>query len=170
MSRLRYLFMFVLALGIYAPTGQADPVQASRETGQSPGAIRLEVYKDPKCGCCAKWIDHVQDDGFEAKVHHPPNLDQIKTDLDIARPYRACHTAVSKEGYVFEGHIPAKFIRQFLKNPPKNAVGITVPGMPVGSPGMEAQNRFSPYQIFLLKADGSTEVFGEVRRAREQYH
>ena len=169
MSNLRYLFVFVLVLGLGTLFGHSDPAHASGASGQSQDTVQLEVYKDPKCGCCAKWIEHAQDGGFETKVHHPSNLNQLKADLDIARPYRACHTAISKEGYVFEGHIPAKFIRKFLKNPPKDAVGITVPGMPVGSPGMEAENRFSPYQIFLLKADGSTEVFAEVRRAQEQY-
>lgn len=160
MSNLRYLFVFVLALGLGLSSCQAE---------QAPDTVRLEVYKDPKCGCCAKWVDHVEDDGFEAVVHHPSNLDQLKDDLGIARPYRSCHTAISEEGYVFEGHIPAKFIHEFFKNPPKGAVGITVPGMPVGSPGMESENRFSPYQIFVLKTDGSTEVFAEVRRAQEQY-
>lgn len=169
MSRLRSLFVLVLALGLCAPSGQADPAQASRESSRSPGAAQLKVYKDPKCGCCAKWIEHAQDDGFKAEVRHPSNMDRIKAGLGIAGPYRACHTAVSKEGYVFEGHIPARFIRGFLENPPKDALGITVPGMPIGSPGMESGNRFSPYQVFLLKADGSTEVFAEVRRAREQY-
>ena len=160
MSNLRYLFVFVLALGLGAPSCQAE---------QAQDTVHLEVYKDPKCGCCAKWVDHAEDEGFETEVHHSSNLDQLKASMGIARPYRSCHTAISKEGYVFEGHIPAKFIREFLKNPPKGAMGITVPGMPVGSPGMESQNRFSPYQIFVLKVDGSTEVFAEVRRAREQY-
>ena len=169
MSGLRYVSVFLLVLGLGMQSGQADPAQASRAGDQSPGAVRLEVYKDPKCGCCAKWIERVQGDGFEAEVHHPSNLEQIKADLGVARPYQACHTAISEEGYVFEGHIPARFIRGFLENPPENAVGITVPGMPVGSPGMESGNRFSPYQILLLKADGSSEVFAEVRRAREQY-
>ncbi|MGB1058644.1 MAG: DUF411 domain-containing protein, partial [Ketobacter sp.] len=77
--------------------------------------------------------------------------------------------AVSKQGFVFEGHIPARYIQQFLANPPEGAFGLAVPAMPVGSPGMEVNERFMPYQVLLLKKDGSTEVFAAVENAAQQY-
>jgi len=75
---------------------------------------------------------------------------------------------VSTDGFVFEGHIPAKFIHQFLNEKPENAIGLAVPAMPVGSPGMEVGNKFMPYQVLLLKADGSSEIYADVPTAEKQ--
>ncbi len=169
MRNLRYLLVLVLSLGMTAHFGEAVSGHAADVQDHSPGKIRLEVYKSPTCGCCAKWVEHAEAAGFETAVHHPQDLNRIKIDHAIAPRYQSCHTAVSEGGYVFEGHIPARFIREFFKSPPKGAVGLAVPGMPAGSPGMEMGNRFSPYQILLLKANGESEVFAEVRSAREQY-
>ena len=76
---------------------------------------------------------------------------------------------MSAEGYVFEGHIPARYIRDFLANPPADARGLAVPAMPVGSPGMEVEDRFMPYEVLLLKADGGVEVFARVQTPAQQY-
>ena len=81
---------------------------------------------------------------------------------------RSCHTAVTSDGYVFEGHVPAKYIAQFLANPPSEAIGLAVPGMPMGSPGMEYQNKFSPYQVMQINKDGSTAVYAEGDSANAQ--
>ena len=83
--------------------------------------------------------------------------------------YQSCHTAVSQSGYVFEGHVPAKFIQQFLQNPPKNALGLAVPAMPLGAPGMEMGDRFLPYRIMLLNQNGSATLYATVNNAKEQY-
>ena len=87
---------------------------------------------------------------------------------------QSCHTGVSADGYFFEGHIPAKFVTAFLANPPENAAGLAVPGMPAGSPGMEMGDRFNPYSVILVKKDGTTEVYATpfVRgpRARLERH
>ena len=93
----------------------------------------------------------------------------IKDLYRIANNLRSCHTAVSTQGYVFEGHIPARYIHQSLANPPADAMGLTVPAMPVGSPGMEVGDKFMPYQILLMKKDGSTEVFASVGSMAQQY-
>lgn len=122
----------------------------------------LTVYKSPTCGCCKAWIKHLEEAGFENTVHNMSNLSELKADKGIAPEYQSCHTAVSGEGYVFEGHVPARYIEQFLTNPPQDALGLAVPGMPVGSPGMEMGERFSPYQVLLLKRDGSTQVFADI--------
>lgn len=79
------------------------------------------------------------------------------------REFQSCHTTVSSNDYVFEGHIPAKFIEKFLSENHPNAIGLTVPGMPLGSPGMEFDNRFMPYDILIMYSDGSSKVYAEIR-------
>lgn len=132
-------------------------------------AIPLDVYKSPSCGCCGKWVEHAEQRGFTVTIHHPSDLARIKAEKGIAPGVQSCHTAVSPEGYLFEGHIPARYIRDFLANPPEDARGLSVPAMPVGTPGMEVENRFTPYDVLLLKNDGSTELFAKVTSASQQY-
>jgi len=91
------------------------------------------------------------------------NLQKVKEQYSIQSKYQSCHTAVSQDGYIFEGHIPSKFIKQFLANPQTDAIGLSVPGMPLGSPGMEVEGRFMPYDVLVLYKDGSSKVFAKVR-------
>lgn len=142
----------------------ADSASAANNT-----ATALTVYKSPTCGCCADWITHMEDEGFKAAIEHPSQMAVIKAELDIAPEYGSCHTGVSDEGYVFEGHVPAKLVRQFLNNPPNDALGLAVPRMPVGSPGMEMGERFDPYDVLLLKTDGSSEVYARIEQPEQQY-
>jgi len=132
-------------------------------------ADMLTVYKSPSCGCCEKWIDHLEAAGFKAGIQHPTDLGAIKDRYRIEKTLRSCHTAVSSQGYVFEGHIPARYIHQFLASPPADATGLIVPAMPVGSPGMEYDDKFMPYQVLLVKKDGSTEVFASVQSVAQQH-
>ena len=141
--------------------------QASSSGAQS--AQFLDVYKSPTCGCCQEWIDHMESRGFSTDIHHPTALNDVKAKYRIAPEYQSCHTAVSPTGYVFEGHIPAKIVERFLTEKPADAIGLAVPGMPMGSPGMEMGNRFTPYDVLLLKADGSTQVYARINAASEQY-
>jgi len=129
----------------------------------------LDVYKSPTCSCCEKWISHIDQHGFISKAHNQSNLSTFKTDKGIAPQYRSCHTAVSPEGYVFEGHVPAKFIHQFLANPPVDAIGLAVPAMPIGTPGMEVGDKFMPYHVVLLKADGSSNIYAKLNSYQEQF-
>lgn len=128
----------------------------------------MDVYKSPTCGCCEKWVEHAEQRGFSLTTHHPADLNQLKAEQGIKPEYQSCHTAVSAQGYVFEGHIPARYIHEFLAAPPADARGLAVPAMPVGSPGMEVDERFSPYQVLLLKRDGSAEVYAEVDSPAQQ--
>ncbi len=137
-------------------------------SGKSPVGTTLDVYKSPTCGCCGDWIEHVQGNGFKTKIHHPNNLNQLKADKGVPAHFQSCHTAVTADGYVFEGHIPAKYIQRFLEEKPKGAIGLTVPGMPVGSPGMEVADKFMPYQVLLLKRDGGTEVYADIHSPADQ--
>ena len=99
-----------------------------------------------------------------ADVQNHKNLTEIKETLGIKPEYRSCHTGVSKDGYIFEGHIPSQYVAQFLSEDHPDALGLSVPGMPLGSPGMEVGDRFMPYEVLLLNKDGSSEVYAKVNR------
>lgn len=128
----------------------------------------LQVYKSPQCGCCTKWVDHIQQAGFTAQVINTDSLAQIKSQFSISPRHRSCHTAVSRNGYVFEGHIPAKLVKRFLQEQPVNALGLSVTGMPIGSPGMEVGSNFMPYQVVILMKDGSTKTYAQINTAQQQ--
>jgi hypothetical protein len=160
--RMRWLAVIALSWSVVACSAKSDVVHAPTLEGPVVGKISLDVYKSPTCGCCGKWVAHVEASGFEAAVHHPTDLNKLKADKGISPRYQSCHTAVSQDGYVFEGHIPADVIQRFLANPPSNAIGLAVPGMPVGSPGMEMGNRHDEYDVLLLSKDGSNKVFEHI--------
>ena len=129
--------------------------------------IEMTVYKTPTCGCCQKWVDHVDGNGFSSKVVSMNNLNTIKSKYNIQGRYQSCHTGVvvTKQGeYVFEGHIPSKYVSQFLANPPEGAIGLSVPGMPAGSPGMEVGDRRDYYQVLQLNEDGSSSIYAHVNQ------
>lgn len=129
----------------------------------SQNKFSLLVHKTPTCGCCKKWVKHLEANNFSTMIKDHQNLQKVKEQHSIKPKYQSCHTAVSQDGYVFEGHIPSKFIKQFLANPEANAIGLSVPGMPLGSPGMEVEGRFMPYDVLVLFQDGSSKVYAEVR-------
>ena len=132
------------------------------------GANHLTVYKKTNCKCCDKWIHYMRDNGFNITPHNQSNLSAIKDKYGIHANLRSCHTSVTKDGFVFEGHIPAKFIQKFFEEKPEGAKGLTVPAMPTGTPGMEFGDMLQPYKIYLLKVDGSVEIYAEVNSAKEQ--
>ncbi len=143
---------------------------ACAESGE-PVTTELElltVYKSPTCGCCGKWIDQLPKADFLTRIEHPDDMNGVKNQYHIPAHLQSCHTAVSKDGFVFEGHIPARYIKQFLTAPPAQALGLAVPGMPAGSPGMEMGNSFTPYDIVLLKKNGSAEIFASVKDPSQQ--
>lgn len=133
--------------------------------------IKLSVYKDQQCGCCGEWVKHADNSGFHIDTHNldANELSAMKDTYAINPQYRSCHTSIYQNKYIFEGHIPAKFISQFLSEKPKGAIGLTVPGMPVGSPGMEYENMFMPYDILLIKDDGTHEVYAHISSYEQQF-
>ena len=159
---LRHLALIVSLLFLAACSEGED------HAAKTASIATLDVYKSRTCQCCQQWVRHMEDSGFETKIHHPADLNRVKDEHGIATEYQSCHTAVTSDGYVFEGHIPARFMQQFLENPPQGAIGLSVPGMPAGSPGMEMGDRFTPYQVWLLKKDGSAEVFASVNSRDQQ--
>lgn len=130
--------------------------------------VSATVYKDVNCGCCKDWIEHAQNHGLTATSQHPKDLSLFKDRYGVPTEMRSCHTAVTTDGYVFEGHVPAKYVAQFLANTPAQAIGLAVPGMPVGSPGMEYQGQFAPYQIMQINKDGTNQVYADIESAEQQ--
>ena len=130
--------------------------------------VSATVYKDVNCGCCKDWISHAEDNGLVTTAHDVVDVALFKDRYGVPTKMRSCHTAVTTDGYVFEGHVPAKYMAQFLANPPIQALGLAVPSMPVGSPGMEYQNKFEPYQIMQLNKDGTTQIYVDVDSPNEQ--
>ena len=124
----------------------------------------LVVHKTPTCGCCKKWMKHLEENDFNLSSQDHQNLNDIKDMHNIKPEYRSCHTAVSSDGFIFEGHIPSKYITQFLSENHDDAIGLSVPGMPLGSPGMEFDDRFMPYDVLILFKDGSSKVYAEIRK------
>ncbi|MEJ7931466.1 DUF411 domain-containing protein [Ramlibacter sp. AN1015] len=119
----------------------------------------VEVWKDPNCGCCKDWVTHLQDNGFAVTVHDTGNT-AVRAQLGIDPKYGSCHTAVVA-GYALEGHVPAREIHRLLAEKPA-ARGLAVPGMPIGSPGMDGEaygGRKHPYDVLLLAKDGSSKVY-----------
>lgn len=121
--------------------------------------IDIHVSKTSGCGCCVEWMRHLEASGFVPTGENVTNgaLAQLKIAAGITPETASCHTAMV-EGYVIEGHVPAADIERLLEERP-DAVGLAVPGMPFGSPGMEVGGRVDPYEVLLIRHDGSTEVF-----------
>ncbi|CAN7330530.1 DUF411 domain-containing protein [Variovorax sp. LjRoot290] len=127
------------------------------QPGQSLAAAPIQVYKNPECGCCSAWVDHLKAAGFSVRVTETPDMSSIRRRFGMPERLAGCHTA-TLEGYVLEGHVPAADIKRLMATKPQ-AVGLAVPGMPVGSPGMEYGNRREPYKVLLIDRRGRDSVF-----------
>ena len=139
-SRRKMLFTIsIVASASYRIRGQQSP--------------KVDVYKDPTCGCCANWVTHMKMRGFDTTVMDVPDIAAVKTKYHVPNQLRSCHTALVG-GYVIEGHVPASDVQRLLKQRPK-VVGLAVPGMPIGSPGMEGQNG-RPYDVLTFDAAGKS--------------
>lgn len=131
---------------------------------QSP-KVRVEVWKDPVCGCCKEWIKHLEQSGFSVTVHESENA-LMRARAGIPEKLGSCHTALVA-GYAVEGHVPARDIQRLLKEKPA-AIGLTVPGMPVGSPGMDGpsyKGRRDPFDVLLVLKGGDARTFASYNKA-----
>jgi hypothetical protein len=137
----------MLVLGAVLPA----PARAS-------GAGALTVYKDPSCGCCTKWVEHLRAAGLRPVVHDRDDMDALKDSLGVPTALRSCHTAVAGK-YVIEGHVPASDLTRLVSAAPKGVLGLAVPDMPAGSPGMEMSGRRDSYDVIAFSANGKTSVF-----------
>jgi hypothetical protein len=123
----------------------------------------VQVFKDPTCGCCALWVEHLRKAGFAATVSDVDDMNAIKTTHGVPQRARSCHTALV-DGYVVEGHVPAADVQRLLKQRPAVA-GLAVPGMPIGSPGMEVAGiKPQAYDVLAFDKAGRITVFGSHNR------
>ena len=143
----------------------AAPLMASRVRAQgsartphmaNAAGIAITVYKDPTCGCCNEWIKHMQKAGFTVTAENSTKMDAIKAKLGVPGVLASCHTAVVSD-YIVEGHVPADLVQKMLKEKP-NARGLAVPGMPMGSPGMEGPTK-EQYNVMLFDRLGKATVY-----------
>jgi len=116
----------------------------------------VEVYKSAQCGCCTGWVEHMQENGFEVKVKNVGSPSDYREKFGMPQELGSCHSA-KVAGYAIEGHVPAADIKRLLAEKPK-AVGLAVPSMPMGSPGMEGPRK-DPYDVYLVKAKGQRSVY-----------
>ena len=121
-------------------------------------ATPIEVFKSPSCGCCEKWIEHLQQNGFKVKAQNVSDVSAMRKTMGLPDRFSSCHTA-RIGNYLVEGHVPAADIRRLLAEKPK-ALGLAVPSMPPGSPGMESSKPI-PYETLLVQADGSYRTFAK---------
>lgn len=153
------------------PATPSEPVSGTAPEAAPVAAGTLQVYKSPTCGCCAYWVDHMREADFKLAVTDLDTLAELKQKLGIAPELQSCHTTQTADGrYFFEGHVPAPVVAKFLASPPANAVGLTVPAMPIGSPGMEMGDRFTPYDVLVVYENGSTDVFARMETQAQQYN
>jgi uncharacterized membrane protein len=140
-----------------APPRVSHPATTSTDDTLADGLPEITVWHSPTCGCCGDWVDHLKDYGFPVRKHIQHDVMLIKHRLGLPGELASCHTAMVN-GYVIEGHVPAQDIARLLEQRPFKR-GLSVPGMPIGSPGMEMGDRVDAYEVLLFDHDGSTEVF-----------
>jgi hypothetical protein len=134
------------------------PTLAARRLFAAESASVITVYKDAGCQCCVKWIQHLSKAGFVVMPRDVLSMDEIKKNMHVPDALQSCHTAVV-DRYVIEGHVPADVVKKMLKEKPA-IQGIAVPGMPMGSPGMEG-GRADKYDVIAFSADGKTRVYAK---------
>jgi hypothetical protein len=144
-----------LLAGVLAMTLVSAPSMAQSR------ARTVMVYKTPTCGCCSLWVKHLEQNGFATKVTDMDSLEDVKANNNVPRQARSCHTAVV-DGFAIEGHVPVADIQRLLKERPRGVIGLAVPGMPIGSPGMEVQG-VTPqaYNVLAFDKAGQISVFAK---------
>jgi hypothetical protein len=149
----RYAAFGAAVLAIAGSAAALSPLRAARPAA---APTEITVYKSPSCGCCTAWVDHVKANGFAVKAKDIPDLTALKRHYGVTPELASCHTSFVG-GYVVEGHVPADVIAKLLKEKPK-VKGIAVPGMPMGSPGMEGP-RSERYDVIAFDSTGKTRVY-----------
>lgn len=143
-----------LAIQADEPTGSSPAVATAEATGPA-----ITIYKNPNCGCCKSWAEYLETNGFKTRIIETDNLNEIMKTHGVPRELASCHTALIGD-LVIEGHVPAEDILAYMKKPLFNTIGLSVPGMVQGSPGMET-GRKENYQVIAFTANGQQSVFRE---------
>ena len=156
----------MLALSTVVTSVRTDAAEPAKPGSKAPAAAatlpqsspKLTVYKDPTCGCCTGWVEQMKKNGFDVAVNESADLNAIKKSVGIPPAMGSCHTGrIGK--YFIEGHVPAADVKRLLAANP-DALGLTVPGMPAGSPGMEVPSGLvQPYDVYLIHKDGTASVW-----------
>ncbi len=149
-------------LGSVAPVSNAQavfPTFVANITRFKPTTLNATVYHSPECNCCGGWIDHLKAQGFQITDFSTSDIETIKQKFNVPDNLSSCHTAIVN-GYVIEGHVPANDIKRLLQEKP-NVVGLSVPQMPVGTPGMEMGNQKDPFTVFSFNHKDSVTVFNK---------
>jgi len=144
---------FAVAFGSRPGAAVSQPGAGAQAPGVKP---QITVFKTPTCGCCSKWVEHLKDHGFDVVTQDMDDVTPVRVAKGVPAALTSCHTA-TVDDYVIEGHVPADLIHRLLKERPR-VVGLAVPGMPAGAPGMEGP-RQDPYRILTFDRAGQTTVF-----------
>ncbi|MFZ2301800.1 MAG: DUF411 domain-containing protein [Gallionella sp.] len=144
------------ALAVAWPSMAQQPRAGSEQAASVQALPAVDVYKSPQCGCCKFWAEHLQKNGFTVTLHDVNDIPATRKKLGMPNRYGSCHTAKVGQ-YLVEGHVPAADIKKLLEKKPK-AIGLAVPAMPPGSPGMESDEPV-PYDTLLVGKDGKAKVF-----------
>ncbi|MEO0759496.1 MAG: DUF411 domain-containing protein [Cyanobacteria bacterium J06648_16] len=157
--RLRSLSLLAFSVLSILVVGCSQPDRATLPNAADliAAAGEVTVFRSPTCGCCGQWAEHLQAAGFQIKDELTEDMDAVKAQYNIPDGFSACHTAIVGD-YVVEGHIPVEDVIRLLAEKPDIA-GIAVPGMPIGSPGMESGNYVEPYTVFSYTETGETAAF-----------
>jgi len=146
-----------LAIVLTAVLGLAAAATSRAQPRQAAAKPSVTVYKSPTCGCCSLWVDHMRKNGFEVKAMDVDDVSTVKKAYGVPAALTSCHTSLVN-GYVIEGHVPADAVARLLRERPAVA-GLAVPGMPIGSPGMEVGARRDPYVISSFDKAGQSAVY-----------
>ena len=146
-----------VGIGVYSAVVSSNANHPVIAESLSPEALQVTAFRSPTCGCCGAWIEHMQAQGFQVKDNLVEDMEAVKREHNVPGNLAACHTAVVN-GYVVEGHIPAADVNRLLTEKPE-VLGIAVPGMPIGSPGMESETVKEPYTVFTFDQRGQTTTF-----------
>lgn len=153
--------LVILLAASLLPAGPSAAEDNGISTHANTAPPAITVYRSPTCGCCENWLEHLRSNGFAVEDHQEADMNAIKDRLGIPGAARSCHTATI-DGYLIEGHVPAADIKQMLSRRPQIR-GLAVPGMVVGSPGMEMGNRKDPYTVVSIGKNGELRAFREYR-------
>jgi len=156
------LLSLLTGLYLIVPAWADEPVKT-----EATEPVHVVMHKNPGCGCCDSWADHLRSHGFTVESIDDPDIFAFKEENNIPGPLMSCHTAVV-EGYIIEGHVPASDILRLLKEKPENVTAIAVPGMPLGSPGME-HPRPQDFNTIAVLADGAAYTIFESHKAGEDF-
>ena len=149
---------FVIRVSGLVAAGVAGVPLAAQVPGSFAKPTPITIYKSSSCECCAKWVDHVRDNGFEPVVHDEEDMDAIKAQLGVPEGIRSCHTALVAK-YIIEGHVPASDIQRLVREQPEVS-GLAVPGMSSGTPGMaEPGAKIAGFEVVAFRWDGTTKTF-----------